>query len=692
MIAPTSGMDPEYIRSVLCEGGVIARKLALFEHRAEQVEMACAVAAGFGGGGHLAVEAGTGVGKSFAYLVPAIDAARRGLGKVLISTYTITLQEQLINKDIPFLAESMGGEFSAVLAKGRGNYLCRRRLSYALRRQKGLFDERADQLEQIRDWAGETEDGSLSDLSFIPRKTVWDAVKSEHGNCRGRKCPHYGDCFYWRARRFLEGADIIVANHALMFNDLVLKEQSVSLLPDYNYVVVDEAHNLEHVAENQFGIDISNYRVRFTLDGLYNPRSRKGLLAYRRSDPPAVRAIEMIAEISEQARRFFADVVQWYRYNRAATKGRCHRDFVEDTISGHLKRLRSHLSKMAKECEDSDEKYELLRYVDRCASLHEDLASFMKQERDDYVYWVEGAESAGAASAVWGGMSRAVYLKSAPINVGPDIKRSLFDMYESVVLTSATLSSGPAEAHIDKRGFEFFASRIGLGDYESLKLGSPYDYANQVTIYIEKDLPNPNAPDFIQTAAEAVKKYLRRTGGRAFVLFTSYRMLDDMAEELEDWFFEQDIELLRQGGGMHRTALLDRFKGGGRYCLFGTDSFWQGVDVPGVALSNVIIMRLPFAVPDRPLLAGRLDQIRQGGGNPFFDYQLPSAIIKFKQGFGRLIRSKTDSGIVVVLDSRIIHKRYGQQFLTAIPQCRLKTVSLGESITDDEPGKPQSGS
>jgi ATP-dependent DNA helicase DinG len=257
------------------------------------------------------------------------------------------------------------------------------------------------------------------------------------------------------------------------------------------------------------------------------------------------------------------------------------------------------------------------------------------------------------------------------VNVGPDVKRYLFDKYDSVILTSATLSSGSAD---DRSGFHFFAGRIGLCDFDAIKLGSPFDYEKQVTIYIEKDLPDPNESSFIGGAAAAVKKYVRQTGGRAFVLFTSYAMLEKLADRLSDWFGANGIELLQQGADFDRTRLLTRFKSGADCVLFGTDSFWQGVDVPGEELSNVVIVRLPFAVPDKPLLAGRLEQIRAQGGNPFYEYQLPSAIIKFKQGFGRLIRSKADKGIVVILDSRVVRKQYGPKFLAAIPKCRVEIV------------------
>jgi ATP-dependent DNA helicase DinG len=600
------------------------------------------------------------VGKSFAYLAGAIDQAIAQKGKVLISTHTINLQQQLIEKDIPFLTQLLPGRFTARLAKGRGHYLCKRRLEYAIKRKTSLFDEDTRELGLIAEWAEETVDGSMSELDFVPSSEIWQAVRSEHGNCQGRKCPYYQKCFYWRMRRQLETADIIVANHALLFSDLVLKEAGVGVLPDYHSVILDEAHNVEHVAEDHFGIRISQFGLTYLLDRLYNPRKRKGMLAFGQDTDTAK---DLVKKCRQAAQVFFAQVQAWYAHAGQENNGRCESEFVENNLGPTLKQLRLELTNMSKRAKSEDDTFEWLRYADQLEAIETDLNDFILHRKDGCVYWVE----------IESNYRKKILLRCAPLDVGPYLKRTLFDEYESVVLTSATLSLGGSE----KEGFAFFAGRLGLESFEALQVGSPFDYARQVRMYVEADLPDPNSPDFIDAACETIKKYLLKSDGRAFVLFTSYAMLKKSAQQLEDWLAQQQMELLVQGGQIDRARLLEHFKQDPRSVLFGTDSFWQGVDVPGESLSNVIIVKLPFAVPNHPLIAGRIELLKQQGHNPFFSYQLPMAIIKFKQGFGfgRLIRNKSDSGIVVVLDSRIVRKMYGKQFITAIPKCHIEIVA-----------------
>ncbi len=652
--------EPErQIAQLLSDEGPIAETLGHYEVRPQQMDMAAAVYRAFNLSHHLVAEAGTGVGKSFAYLVPAIEYIFEQAGKALISTNTINLQEQLIQKDLPILDTCLDKGFIAKLAKGRGNYVCRRRLAFSLARMDRLLGAYAEQMRAIDAWASESKDGSLSSLGFVPRANVWDKVKSEHGNCQGRKCRFFQSCFYLKARRELGNADIIVANHALLFSDLVLKREDYALLPDYNVLVLDEAHTIERIAEDHFGLNISHRRVSYVLDGLYHPRRRKGLLMDARDTD----AINLVCEAHLQARSFFDGVNAWYQQNKHQSQGQCPAHVVDNTLSPVLKDLKRQLKKQIKKAQDKDEQLELTRYTDMCHSVAEELSDFINQTHDDHVHWVESGSMDFSE----------VGLKSAPLNIGPYMQRSLFEPHDSVVLTSATLSTGGQAGH-QKGGFEFFCGRIGLDKYDSVKLGAPFDYEQNVIVYVESDLPEPNHDTFVEKASESIKKYLLKTEGRAFVLFTSYRMLEQMANTLEVWFRAEGFTLLKQGGQVDRTTLLHQFKQDEKHVLFGTDSFWQGVDVPGDSLSNVIIVKLPFAVPDHPLLAGRMALIKKQGGNPFFDYQLPSAIIKFKQGFGRLIRSKTDQGIVVILDSRVVHKRYGRHFLESIPRCRLEIV------------------
>jgi ATP-dependent DNA helicase DinG len=638
---------------IFSPGGILAEAFPGYEDRPQQRQMAKAVQNALKRHFHFAVEAGTGVGKSFAYLAPAVEAAKQQKCRILISTYTITLQEQLINKDIPLLARLLDDCFTACLAKGRNNFICLRRLEFAVRRQQGLFDSDTAQLVRLSNWAKQSEDGSLSDMDFVPSSQIWHAVMSEHGSCRGRRCPYFNKCFYWRNRRRLENADIIVANHALLFSDLVLRQQGSSVLPDYRFVIVDEAHNIEHVAEEHFGLDISDKRISFLLHSLYNQKTKKGFLANTQHNE----AVNLVKSCEKTAEDFFKSVGRWLEADKS--NGRTRPGFVVDCLTEPIKKLRLNLSGIAGQTKDADEQFEFLHFADQLGAVGTDLNDYLAHGDETSVYWVESERN----------KRKTLTLRSAPINPAEHIKKCFFDKFESVILTSATLCAASSE---DSEGFEFFAERIGLEKYERLKLGSPFDYQRQVTMYIEPDLPEPNDEGFAEAATEKIKKYVKLTGGRAFVLFTSYQMLDEFVDLLSEWFGENNIELFVHGSGADRGELLRRFKSNTGGVLFGTDSFWQGVDVPGEALSNVIIVRLPFAVPTHPLVQGRIEYIKSQGHNPFFSYQLPAAIIKFKQGFGRLIRNKTDSGIVVVLDSRIVRKNYGREFLAAIEKCRVE--------------------
>src|SRR5947207_2011871 len=647
----------ERVRTIFSEDGLLS-KAKNFEFRPQQQEMAVAVARALEEDRHLVVEAGTGVGKSLAYLVPSILFALEQHKKAIISTHTINLQEQLLHKDIPILKKTLPVEFEAALMKGRQNYLCPRRLERALQSSKELFTGPEEtELTRIAEWASKTRDGSLSDLSIEPDPKVWTQICSEAHICTQKTCGQNPRCFYQQARKRLLAADVIVLNHTLLFmllgSPAEQEERESGFLFPNDFIIFDEAHTVEQVASKQIGIGVSQYGLRSTIQRLYNARTRKGLFTVMR-DAAGVR---LAAELVDDVDKFFSAVESKSNFR----KGREFRvrevDFVPDTISAGLTTLQARISDVVKRADDEILKAELQEFGRRIRDARDGISIFLEQSAPEHVYWVERT----------GKTERFLALNAAPIDLAPVLRRMLFRDNCCCVMTSATLAVGRPE-------LAYFRTRIGATEAEPLQLGSPFNFQKQMKMFVVQKMPDPRDAGYQKALEHWLAHFVEKTDGRAFVLFTSYRDMQHVAGALEKFFTANDMNLLVQGGGAPRSKLLEQFKSTPRRVLFGTDSLWGGVDVPGEALSNVIITRLPFAVPDTPLIEAKLELIQQRGGYAFTEFSLPEAILTLRQGVGRLIRTTTDDGNVVILDNRIVTKPYGRAFMQALPKCPVEII------------------
>ncbi|MCR4573283.1 MAG: DEAD/DEAH box helicase [Lentisphaeria bacterium] len=636
-----------------------------YEPRQQQVDMALAVADAFDNGENLCVEAPTGVGKTFAYLVPAFFHACQMDKPVVITTHTISLQDQILNRDIPLLSKFLDVKIDAVVAKGRSNYLCLRKLNEIADMDQSLLpdDNITGDLGRLISWAEKTKTGDHTDMNRPISPQLWNAVCCERGNCLNGQCPFFASCFLMAARRRIGKARIIIANHAFFFAALATDAKLASmpsssdsqrekLLPEFCGLVIDEGHTLEDAAANHLGIRTDSFTIRRLLGRLYSDERKSGLLSSERF----TEARELVVDARRRATLFFTSLINWMEPQNKNPLRYFVPNHIENYLATPFAKLEKALAKLADEEEDAATKVELQCLHDSIEEHHAALDTFFSMAKSDFVYWME----------IFGKDKNDISFNCVPVDVSPLLAEQLFQK-PPVIITSATLAVS-GDIH-------YFMNRVGAVNAKSMILDTPFDFKKQVQTYIARNMPDPRDLDiFLDKAEEHLHHFLKLTAGRTFVLFTSYKMMNNLAKRMETFFQENNLTLLQQGDGLPTLKMIEKFKSTERAVIFGTSSFWTGVDVPGDALSSVIIMRLPFANPDHPLELARTERTEAIGKNAFFDYTVPEAVLKFRQGFGRLIRTKDDTGIVVILDSRIIQKRYGQSFLRSIPECPVQLI------------------
>jgi ATP-dependent DNA helicase DinG len=645
------------MQEIFGPGGLISRAHPEYEYRPGQIQMAAAVMRAFENKHHLIVEAGTGTGKTLAYLVPAVAAAAGGNGRVIISTGTKNLQEQLMEKDIPFLQSVLPAKFTATYMKGRNNYVCLNRLARAESAPVLEGYEEVDYFDEVSHWSRTTEIGDRAELSNLPEHlSFWRHIDARSETCLGQKCQDYDPCFITRMRDRAQHADLIVVNHHLFFADLALRGSMYGrVLPDYTAVILDEAHLIEDVASEYFGAQVSNYQIDDLLRDIDSLMFQNPDI-----DRELVRIAERVKMFSESFWMGFREVrgeegsryriiPNWFavRMVDGEYKPTPLGDLYQ-ALSGALARLDTTLDAMKEKPPDVES------LIKRTRQIKFDLEFIVSGTDRKFVYWIERR-------------GRGTFLRASPIDVSGILQDKLFDDCSVVVLTSATLSSAG--------NFSFIRDRLGLDSAADLIAESTFDYETQALLYLPPEMPDPRSPSWSRAAAAEVIKIVEATRGRAFVLSTSLAGMQSLYEMVMP---EIDYPCLLQGTAS-KSQLLRTFRETPHAVLFATSSFWQGVDVRGEQLSCVIIDKLPFAVPTDPIVAARQRHIEDSGGSSFHEYSIPQAIIALKQGLGRLIRSTTDKGILAVLDPRLRTKSYGRLFLKSIPPCRVtsKIEDLG---------------
>ena len=630
-------------------GGLLEKRHPGYEFRPSQLEMARIVEEAFQRHQHAVIEAGTGTGKTLAYLIPAIRSGRR----VVVSTATKSLQEQLFQKDVPFLQKHFAPNLKAALMKGRANFLCRQKVAQMEGHPALKGMDEMDWFAQIRDWAKLTDTGDRSELTFLPDDAeLWNRIDARSDLCGGQKCPEFQRCFITAMHQRAQEADLIIVNHHLFFADLAIRQDDFgSILPEYSAVVFDEAHEIEDVASDYFGRQISSYRFEELA------RDTESMLRILRIDAPPLR--RHLARMREIARSFFERFPE--RDGRFPFGPTERQSFLEqnreayDEFSRAVKRIETELSALSPKPE------EVVTLARRASESRRELAFLLESEEKSYVYWYERR-------------GRAVFLAATPIDVSEILRERLFERFDTVVLTSATVAVAGR--------FDYLKQRLGVLPAKEVVLPAEFDFAEQALLYLPRSMPDVRHPSFSAAAADEIARLLAITEGRAFCLFTSYAQMRDIFERVSA---KAGFPLQLQGTAP-RSILLERFRSTPNAVLFATSSFWQGVDVPGSQLSCVIIDKLPFAVPSDPIVAARVRALQDDGRNAFAEYQIPEAVLALKQGFGRLIRSKTDRGILAILDSRIQRMQYGKIFFESLPKYKT-TQDLAElaRFMQDEP-------